>query len=256
LLARALGLSQEALLRDRDAVIDAAVFDAFVAHRAAREPLALILGQWEFWSLPFTVSAHTLIPRPETETLIEAALLLFPRRACVERVLDLGTGAGPLLLAALSEFSMAYGIGVDVSPAAAALAAANARALGLADRAACLAGNWAHAINGRFNLVLCNPPYIPTAAIAALMPEVARFEPRSALDGGADGLAAYRRIFGDLARLVATNGAAVFEVGAGQAPLVSALAERAGFAVATRADLAGVERAVILRPVSSEGDAR
>ena len=228
------------LLRD---TVDEARYEPLVARRAARAPLAYILGRKEFWGLEFAVSPATLIPRPDTETLVEAVLALGIAPA---RVLDLGTGTGCLLLAVLSECPAAFGVGVDISPAAAALACANARSLGLADRAAFCAGNWAAALEGAFDLVLSNPPYIPGGDIAGLMPDVAAFEPARALDGGADGLEAYRLIIAALPRLLTPTGAAVLELGAGQAPDVAALAAQAGFAATTRADLAGVPRAIIL----------
>jgi len=247
LLGHALGVSQEALLRDRHVAVDRAVFDVLLARRAAHEPLAFILGHREFWSLDLAVSPATLIPRPETETLIEAAVAAFPDRSAVRRVLDLGTGTGALLLAALSEFPAAFGVGVDVTPAAAVLAVANAARLGFGDRAAFLCGDWAGPLAGRFDLVLSNPPYIASGEIAALMPEVAEFEPRAALDGGPDGLAAYRRIVADLPRLLAPGGVAILEVGATQADAVAGIAAARGFAADTRRDLAGTGRAVVLR---------
>ena len=243
LLGQAYGLSREALLRDPGRSVDPAPFDALLARRAAREPLALILGHQEFWSLPFAVSPATLIPRADSETVIEAALAAVPDREGVRRVLDLGTGTGCLLLAALTEFPAAWGVGVDRAPEAAALAARNAAALGLSGRAAFLCGDWNAALSGRFDLVLSNPPYIPGGDIAGLMPEVARYEPVRALDGGADGLDAYRRILAALPRLLAPGGVAVLEVGAGQAEPVAALAGRA---VAVRADLGGIPRAVVV----------
>ena len=226
------------------------MFEALVARRAEREPLALILGRREFWSLDFAVSPATLVPRPDTETLITAALGAFADRAAPRRVLDLGTGSGCLLLATLSEFSRAFGIGVDRSAAAAVLAARNAAMLGLAGRSAFLCGDWAAALGAPFDLVLCNPPYIPTAQLDGLMPEVARHEPRAALDGGTDGLAAYRRLVPDLGRLLALGGVAVLEVGADQAGAVARLARHAGFAVARYQDLSGIARALALRPLS------
>jgi release factor glutamine methyltransferase len=243
LLAHALGISPAELLRDIGAVADPAPLEPLLARRLAREPLALILGRREFWSLDFAVSPATLIPRPESETLVEAAIALAPPR----RILDLGTGTGCLLLAVLSEFRAAFGVGVDRSPAAAALAAHNAATLRLADRAAFVTADWADAINGRFDLVLCNPPYIPTSELNGLMPEVARYEPRSALDGGQDGLSAYRRLLPDLPSLLTETGSAVLELGIGQAGTVAGLALGEGFASEPRKDLAGTTRALVLR---------
>jgi release factor glutamine methyltransferase len=219
-----------------------------LARRAAREPLALILGRREFWSLEFVVSPATLIPRPESETLVEAAVAAFANRAPPRRVLDLGTGAGCLLLAALTEFPGAFGIGVDRSEVAAALAVRNAVALHLADRAAIVCGDWADALDAGFDLVLCNPPYIRTADLGSLMPEVARYEPPSALDGGTDGFAALRRVLPELPRLLDAAGVAVLEIGAGQLDGTVGLARQAGLAAESRADLAGTPRALLLRP--------
>jgi release factor glutamine methyltransferase len=223
--------------------------EPLLARREAHEPLALILGQREFWSLTFAVSPATLIPRPESETLIEAAIAAFGNRQPPRAVLDLGTGTGCLLLAALTEFPTALGIGVDRSDAAVTLAAANAASLHLANRACFLCGDWAEALSARFDLVLCNPPYVATADLAELMPEVARYEPRLALDGGIDGLAAYRRLLPTLPQLLTEHGVAVLELGAGQMKAAVALARKADFAAGTRPDLAGISRALVLRPV-------
>ncbi len=244
LLAHSTGLTHADLLRDRDAPVDAAAYDALLVRRAAREPLALIVGHQEFWSLRFEVSPDTLIPRADSETLIEAALAARPDPAATRHILDLGTGTGCLLLAALTEFPRAWGVGIDLSPAAAALAQRNAAALGLADRAAMLCGHWDDAIQGRFDLVLSNPPYIPAADIAGLMPEVAAYEPRRALDGGPDGLDAYRALVRRLPALLQPGGTAVLELGIGQASVVEAMA--GGFRAETRPDLAGVPRALVL----------
>jgi release factor glutamine methyltransferase len=246
LLAHALATTVTDLLRDRGASIGPGVLAPLLARRLAREPLALILGSREFWSLNFSVSPDTLIPRQESETLIEAALDAFLGRA-LRSVLDLGTGTGCLLLAALSEFPSAYGVGVDRTPAAAALARRNAIDLGLAHRAVFVCGNWADALAPRFDLVLCNPPYIPTSEIGALMPEVSRYEPNAALDGGSDGLAAYRLLLPTLPRLLQPGGAAVLELGADQADAVGALARQAGMVVDFRNDLAGIVRAIVAR---------
>ena len=245
LLAHVAGLTQDAMLRDRDAPVDMPPYAALLARRAAREPLALITGWQEFWSLPFEVSPDTLIPRPDSETVIEAALTARPGRGAVRSILDLGTGTGCLLLAALTEYPAAWGVGVDLSPTAAALARRNAVALGLSSRADMLCGHWDDALLAHFDLVLSNPPYIPGADIAGLMPEVGRYEPRRALDGGPDGLDAYRSLLRRLPSLLNPGGAAVLELGAGQAASVAALAE--GWAVTLRRDLAGTERAMVLR---------
>jgi release factor glutamine methyltransferase len=250
LLHAALGVPERSLLA-MEAVIDPAKFDALLARRAAREPMAFILGRQGFWTLDLNVSPATLIPRADSETLIRAALEAFPRRDVFD-VLDLGTGTGALLLAALVEFPDAWGLGVDLSPAAAALAARNAAMNGLSARAAFICGNWAAPIRGKFDLVLANPPYIRSEDIAGLMPEIARHEPRSALDGGTDGLGAYRRIIADLPRLLALRGAAILEIGQGQADPVAGIAAAAGFAApALRTDLGGIARALTLRGPAS-----
>lgn len=252
LLAHALGTTTDALLRDTRAPVPAeaaARFGTLLRRRMAHEPVAHLLGTRGFWTLDLAVSPATLIPRPDSETLIEAALDLFRERRAPGRILDLGTGTGCLLLAALSEFPGAFGVGVDRSAEAAALAARNARANGLADRAAFLVGDWADALSGCFDLILCNPPYIESAVIAGLDPEVAQFEPRSALDGGADGLDNYRRVTEALPALLAPEGVAILELGIGQARAVGSLAGDAGLAVlGTRSDLGGVERALLLGP--------
>jgi release factor glutamine methyltransferase len=223
--------------------VDAALFEPLVQRRAAREPLAYILGRREFWGLMFEVSPATLIPRPDSETIVEAALAACPAPA---RVLDLGTGTGCLLLAVLHERPGAFGVGVDLVPQAAALAARNAQALGMGTRAAFAAGDWAAALDGTFDLVLSNPPYIPDADIDGLMPEVAAFEPRTALDGGVAGLEAYRRIIADLPRLLSANGVAVLELGVGQAQSIVQEAAQAGFACDIHRDFSGIERAAVL----------
>jgi len=248
LLAHALGTTASALLRDRSAPADTAALAPLLARREAHEPLAHILGYREFWSLDLAVSPAALIPRPESETLIEAAVQAFTDKQPPDRILDLGAGTGCLLLAAMTEFPAAFGVGVDRVPAAAALAARNAAALHLADRAAFVCGDWAAALDGRFDLVLCNPPYIASGDLAGLMPEVACHEPPSALDGGPDGFAAYRQLFPDLSRLLTSRGIAVVELGAGQALQAQELARQAGLAGSLRADLAGIARALVLRP--------
>jgi release factor glutamine methyltransferase len=224
-----------------------AAFQNQVTRREQREPLAYILGRKEFWGLSFAVSPATLIPRPDSETLIEAALAALPERGGVKWILDLGTGTGCLLLAALREFPQAYGVGVDLSPEAASLAARNAGDLGLAGRSGFVAGNWADSLCRRFDLILSNPPYIATGELPGLMPEVAKFEPLSALNGGEDGLSAYRAIIAALPGLLRNSGIAVLELGAGQAEPVAAMAAQAGFRTEIRPDLANIGRALTLR---------
>lgn len=251
LLGHAMGATPEALLRDPGAMVPpeaASRFRAALAARLDAVPVAHILGTQGFWTLDLAVSPATLIPRPDSESLVDAALDACPDAGAKLRVLDLGTGTGCLLLAVLAERPHAFGVGVDLVPGAAALAAGNAARNGLADRAAFLAGNWAASLSGRFDLILSNPPYIESAAIAGLMPEVARHEPRSALDGGADGLAAYRHLAAILPGLLAPGGVAVLELGAGQRKAVEALARGAGLVPSgCRTDLGGIERALVLR---------
>ncbi|PWS33954.1 peptide chain release factor N(5)-glutamine methyltransferase [Falsiroseomonas bella] len=258
LLGHAMGATADQLIREPRAPVPpeaAARFRAALAARLDAVPVAHILGSQGFWTLDLAVSPATLIPRPDTETLVEAALELFPDAAAPLRVLDLGTGTGALLLAVLAERPRAFGVGVDLVPQAAALAAANATRNDLAGRAAFLAGDWDAALAARFDLVLSNPPYIESAAIAGLMPEVARHEPRSALDGGRDGLDAYRRLVGILPALLAPGGAAVLELGAGQREAVEALATAAGLVPAgCREDLGGIPRALVLRSAPEAGE--
>lgn len=243
LLSHALAQPAEALLRTPSACIDPSRFEALLVRRAAHEPMALILGRQGFWSMEFLVSPATLIPRPDSEAIVEAALALPPPR----QVLDLGTGTGCLLLSVLHERPDAFGVGVDLAPGAARLARTNAENLGLGSRAAFLCGDWAASLNGRFDLVVSNPPYIEASTIQTLMPEVWRYEPRRALDGGADGLDAYRGILLALPALLATDGGAVLELGIGQGPDVAALARSVGFTTRFHPDLAGIERAIVLQ---------
>jgi release factor glutamine methyltransferase len=246
LLAHALGATRNDLIRDPGRPIDTTAFEALLNRRTAREPLALIIGRREFWSLDFQVSPATLIPRPDSETLIEAALAAFANRPPPRKIIDLGTGTGCLLLALLTEFPLAFGIGLDLSPDAAALAKGNAARLGLADRSAFLAGNWTNAVSGRFDLIISNPPYIPGPDIETLMPEVAHHEPGTALDGGSDGYDAYRTILPLLPHLLEPTGAAILELGIGQSIYVTDLAREAGFDTLLRLDMAEISRAIIL----------
>lgn len=221
-----------------------AAVEALSARRCAREPIAHILGRKAFWKHEFVVNSDVLSPRPETEVLVEIALETLPKDRPV-RVLDLGVGSGAILLSVLAERDRATGVGVDASAAALAVAQSNAERFGLQQRVELRLGAWAREVDGPFDLIVSNPPYIPTADLASLEPEVARFEPRLALDGGPDGLVAYRTIIEDLPRLLSPSGAFAFEVGQGQADAVRALVEARGFeTISPRLDLAGIARVV------------
>ncbi|MGP9813332.1 peptide chain release factor N(5)-glutamine methyltransferase [Rhodopseudomonas sp. NSM] len=229
---------------------EASRLDAFAARRLAGEPVARILGRREFWGLSLTLSADTLVPRPDTETVVEVALDYLRAEARARPlILDLGTGSGAILLALLSECPDAFGLATDISPGALRAARANAVALGLADRAGFVACDYAAALGASFDLIVSNPPYIPARDIAALDVEVRAHDPRRALDGGDDGLHAYRRIAPESKRLLRPGGALVVEIGQGQSDDVTALMRAAGLAVADppRPDLGGVFRAVVGR---------
>jgi release factor glutamine methyltransferase len=243
LMAHALGIERQALLLDPARFAVPGAFDALVERRYGHEPLAYIVGHRDFWTIRLRVGPGVLIPRPDSETLIEAAVQYFGA-AGPKRVLDLGTGPGTLLLAALAEWPGAAGIGVDASEAALGFARANSDALKLADRAGFQTGDWTDGIEGPFDLVLCNPPYIADGE--ALMPDVADYEPAGALFAGSDGLADYRRIIPDLPRILAPQGIAILEIGHAQHMLVRELAEEAGFFVTCRPDLDGRDRALLL----------
>jgi release factor glutamine methyltransferase len=221
-----------------------AAVDALVRRREAREPVGHIIGRRHFWTLDLFVSPAVLIPRPETELLVETVLHAIAPDAPA-RVLDLGIGSGAISLAILSERKNATCVGVDISDGALAVAQANADALGVADRLELKHGGWDVSLDGAFDLVLSNPPYVATNDIDTLAPEVARFEPRLALDGGPDGLDAYRAIIARLPHLLPPGGVFAFEVGQGQAEAVTALTQAAGLsAEPPRRDLAGIPRVV------------
>ena len=213
---------------------------------AEHEPLSRIVGRREFWGLEFTLCGDTLDPRPETETVVEAVLRRVLDRDAPLRFLDLGTGTGCILLALLSEFPAATGFGVDLALGAVMTARRNAAALGLAERAHFLVGDWGTAMSGKFDVIASNPPYIASAALADLPPEVALYDPCLALDGGADGLGAYRALVVDLARLLQPGAVLVIEVGFSQAPAVAAMLRASGMAIeGCERDLAGIARCVV-----------
>lgn len=253
LLGRAAGLSTEQLVARGPESVPPTVSAALrelTARRVRREPMAYILGEREFWGMPFKVSPAVLVPRPDSETLIETVLELLPDRAAALRILDLGVGSGCLLLTLLREYPEASGVGLDASAAALAVAETNAQALGVARRARLMAGDWRQPgwierLGGPFDLLVSNPPYIESQAIERLMPEVAAHEPRLALDGGPDGLAAYRIIAAAVPRLLLPGGWAVIEGGDGQATDIAGIFSLAGLSVgAPRQDLGGVDRIV------------
>lgn len=251
LLQHAAGIAIVTQIAESGRAIDSAAaerFEALVARRAARAPMAQILGQREFWSLPFRVTPDTLDPRPDSEALVQAVLSRVADRQAELRLVDFGTGTGCLLLSLLHELPNASGIGVDLSPAALAVARHNARALGLAGRARFLEADWDASLAGSFDIVVSNPPYIASEEIAALQPEVSRFEPRLALDGGPDGLTAYRRLLPAAARLLRAGGLAAFEIGFGQADSVTAIGRAAALRhLATELDLGSVPRVVLFQ---------
>ena len=215
------------------------------------EPLSRIFGRREFWGLEFILSADTLDPRPETETVIESVLRRTPDRDAPLHLLDLGTGTGCLLLALLSELPAATGIGVDLAEGAVRTAAYNAALLGLGGRARFFVGDWATALSGRFEAILANPPYIRSEAVARLPREVACHDPRWALDGGEDGLRAYRKIAEAVPSLLSPHGILAAEIGAGQADPVAAIIKDNGLVVdGIENDLAGIARCVVARSAS------
>jgi release factor glutamine methyltransferase len=249
LIGGALGLDRTALTVQSERTLtphEMNAIDAMAARRLKHEPVARILGTKEFWSLPLAISADVLVPRPETETVVEAALDFVVRgglRMEPLRILDIGTGSGALLLALLSELTKARGIGTDISAAALDVARANAERLGLVARCAFLECDIAEGVTGPFDLIVSNPPYIARDDIATLDPDVRDYDPRLALDGGRDGLDAYRAIARDARRLLAPGGRLFVELGAGQAPAVGELLTEAGLSVgAARNDLAGIAR--------------
>jgi release factor glutamine methyltransferase len=221
--------------------------ETLIQRRCAREPLAYVLGEKEFWSLSFAVGRGALIPRPETETLIEAALKNFPNGEMALNILDLGTGSGCLLLTLLRLYPRARGIGVDASPDALQWARMNASRLGVEDRCTLQSGNWIEGITPRFDLIVCNPPYVTHGEMAGLAPELA-FEPAAALDGGEDGLEAYRALAPQLRGVLAPGGVVLLEIGASQARAVTDILKSSGPCVSTiLADLAGRDRGIEAR---------
>jgi release factor glutamine methyltransferase len=249
LIGHALGLDHAGLASHAARVLSEAEQDHIVTlarRRLAHEPVARIVGRKEFWGLDLKVTPAVLVPRPETETVVEAALAAIADRTQPIRLLDLGTGSGALLLALLSELPAATGVGTDRDPVALGVARTNAIALELGIRTHVVACDFGAALGGSFDLVVSNPPYVATAEIARLDADVRDHDPHLALDGGADGLDCYRAIARDAARLLAPGGRLVVEIGQGQGAPVTALFAGCGLRVEVpvRSDLSGIPRAV------------
>lgn len=260
LLRHATGLTQEDLLARPQFMLApevAARFDAAIARRLEREPVSRIVGMREFYGRVFLINRHTLDPRPDTETLIDATLEAIERNGWREealRLLDLGTGTGCILLTLLAELPKAHGIGTDVSEVALLLASENARRLGLESRASFAAADWLDGIEGEFDLILANPPYVASGEIAGLAREVKDYDPLLALDGGADGLDAYRRIVAKATGMLRPGGHLMVEIGASQADAILGLFPAAGLGVdahAVRHDLSGRPRVILLAAAGS-----
>ncbi len=245
-----------ALLTRGDRLLSAGEAEALarlVARRAAREPVSRILSRRGFWTFELDLGPETLDPRPDTEVLVQAALdavadLERIRGRPLERLVDLGTGTGCVLLALLTECPSAVGVGVDISPGAAAVALRNARTLGLAERALICVGDWMAAVAGPVDLVVSNPPYIPAGEIPGLEPEVSRFDPWRALDGGADGLDIYRHLAREIPPKLTSGGVLAVEIGAGQGDDVKRILAKGGLCLYDqRQDLTGEERCIVAR---------
>lgn len=240
LLQHAAGLAHEEIVADPDREIDTGTaerFRALLARRVAREPVSRILGEREFHGLSFKVTPAVLDPRPDTETLVDAALALRP---APKRLLDLGTGSGAIIVTLLAAWPQATGVATDLSAAALAVAAGNAERHKVNSRMEFVHGNWFETVMGRFDMIVSNPPYIPLDEIAGLAAEVRGFDPLRALDGGPDGLEAYRRIAARVGAHLAPQGVVLVEIGAGQAPAVEAIFRAAGLTCRGRTcDLGG-----------------
>lgn len=251
IVMHALALSRSELTADPEAQVDEAglaALDAALARREAREPLSQILGNQPFWTLDLKVTRDVLTPRADTETIVEAALATLADRSAPVRILDIATGSGAIALALLSELKNAQAIATDISAAALAIARENALRYGLEDRVRFKETRWADGVEGAFDLVVSNPPYIASTVIDTLEPEVRQFEPRLALDGGPDGLDPYPHLFAEAKRLLTPGGTGVFEIGYDQGEAALAIARAADArSVEVRRDLGGQDRAVIFQ---------
>ena len=248
IVQHALGISWDTLYLKEDQPLEQEEktrLESELSRRAAHEPVSRIVGRRHFWTLDLAVSPDTLDPRPDTESLVETVVAAFPERTQPLRFLDLGTGTGAILLALLAEYPNATGLGIDKSEGALGVARTNADSHGLSPRVAFSSGNWTDGVAGPFDVIVSNPPYIESGHLPGLPPEVREHDPILALDGGTDGLDAYRAIIPALPGLLDPNGLAVFEIGEGQADAVTRLACENGLAPAgTRKDLGGIVRAL------------
>ncbi len=242
LMAHAMDVDRGAMLLDYIDAPEPGAFATLLARRLAHEPVAYITGTRDFWTISLHVAPGVLIPRADSETLIEAAVAYFHNKP-PKCILDLGTGSGALLLAVLSQWPDAHGLGIDQSERALEIAQLNAYDLEMDGRARFRLGNWCEGLVDQFDLILCNPPYVETDAVLA--PQVADYEPASALFSGADGLEDYRRIVPQLPRLIAAGGCAVLEIGGTQANAVSALLDAEGLKTSVVQDLGERDRALI-----------
>ncbi len=251
LLEAASGLSAVDQISDPDRSLDeatATAFEALVERRASREPLVYILGEKEFHGLAFTVSSDVLTPRPETEILVELVRECLPDPTAPLRILDIGTGSGCLLVTLLTLCRGAFGVGTDLSFPALRIARHNAERHEVGERAGWVCCRWADALRGPFQVIVSNPPYVTTSELAVLQPEIREHEPRLALDGGPEGLDAYRALAHEIPPLLAEDGIAVVELGRGQGGAVAGLMREAGLEIVEiRPDLAGIARAMLLR---------
>jgi release factor glutamine methyltransferase len=248
LLAEASAMSEDRIRSRPEAPLTpeaAATFEVMLRRRLRREPVSKIIGRREFWSLEFRTSPDVLDPRGDSETLVAGVLVAIPDRAASLRIVDFGTGSGCLLLSLLHELPNATGVGIDVSPPALAIAQDNADRLGMSSRCIFRLGSWGRGIEGTFDILISNPPYIESGVVPGLEPEVADYDPLLALDGGADGLDAYRALLPDMARLGVKDAFAALEIGMGQDVAVGHLLAGSGFGeIAVLPDLSGIGRVV------------